>query len=299
MKKLVLAALCLTAALPAAAQLRLATEPLVVRELTISRPELYRLSHPVPHRMDKESNLSAETTDTSFIFPVVGNARGANNTFFRSETSIANNRNIAQDVALFYYPATGSGGTASNCNLGGKIINIPAGSYRFWGDFVGDLFGNTGLGSVIAVAINANQVEDPNADLDGFSRIYTPVAGTNGQASQSFPGVVINVLPGATLRGLGLRHDSAFRTNIGIFNYDFVRQLRRTFTIVASGPTIQRTYTADVDPCNLNFFNLPTTDTALSLFSIAARANDGGALWYGFGSSNDNSTGDNWSVVFH
>ena len=33
------------------------------------------------------------------------------------------------------------------------------------------------------------------------------------------------------------------------------------------------------------------------IFELSMSARDGRALWYGFGSSNDNVTGDSWSSV--
>lgn len=292
----VVAVMCLAATWTARAESLGTAGPLTIEPLNKSFVETMVERGASGRRI--EPNVVAEFSDSIFIFPVVGNAPGSRGSYFRSETTIANNRNIPQDIAMFYYP---SGGGPTNCSRDGILIRqFPANSWRAWNDFVGEVFGVTGLGTVIVAGVDANGQADTNALLDGTSRIYTPVPGTTGQASQSFPGVAINVQPGATAQAWGLRHDPTdFRTNIGVVNYDFLRNLRRTFDLTVVGSTgLIRQYSVDVDACNLAFFNLPPSDN-FGLLNIAGFARDGGALWYGFGASNDNATGDSWSVVMH
>ncbi len=279
---------------PVSAQHFVNGRSVVVSDSNVPFREMMAMHGVGPRRLEKQANLSSEVSDSIFVFPVVGNAPGSRGTYFRSETTIVNNVNRPQDVLLFYFPQNGGPG---NCNLPGKKIRLDSFQWVVWSDFVGTVFGQTGLGSVIVFGVNGANNLDTSSSLDGMSRIYTPQPGTNGQVSQSFPGVVINTSTGTRLYGYGLRQDADFRTNIGILNYDAIRQLRRTFDVIINGIDGSSHFTVDVDPCNLAFFAAPVG--TYGIFELSAFATDGGALWYGFGSSNDNNTGDNWSAILH
>src|SRR5258706_13191658 len=47
--------------------------------------------------------VAIETSSSIFIFPVVGSVQGANNTYYRSETTLINNRAISQTVEMFFF----------------------------------------------------------------------------------------------------------------------------------------------------------------------------------------------------
>lgn len=293
-KLLMLTLLCATCVTPLAAQHFVSGESIAVSDFKVPYAQFVASHGLGPRRLTKQANLSNEVGAYIFVFPVVGNAPGSRGTYFRSETTIVNNRNRPQNVLMYYFPV---GGGPGNCNVGGRKIRLEPFQFVVWFDFVSQVFGATGLGSVIVYGADGADNPDTTANLDGISRIYTPQPGTSGQVSQSFPGVVLNTATGARLYGYGLRQDANFRTNIGILNYDAVRQLRRTFDIIINGQNGSSHFTVDVDPCNLVFIPAPAGD--YGIFELSAMAVDGGALWYGFGSANDNVTGDNWSSILH
>jgi len=227
-------------------------------------------------------------TDWVFIFPIVGSVNGGNGTFFRSETTIVNSRSIPQDAALFYFPANGG---SVNCTRPSVRLHFAANTWYVWSDFVPQVFGTSGLGAVIVVAVDAAGNPDSNAILDGSSRIWTPIPGSTGSASQNFPAAAFSIQAGRQ-SGYGLRQDAAFRTNIGIFNYE---THLRTFDINVIGLNGQTSTVMNVDACTLTQFPAPSGNFGVMAVYVQPRDTDGG--WYGYASSNDNVSGDSWSAT--
>ena len=125
-KLVVVAVMCLAATWTARAESLGTAGPLTIEPLNKSFAETTVERGASGRRI--EPNVVAEFSDSIFIFPVVGNAPGSRGSYFRSETTIANNRNIPQDIAMFYYP---SGGGPTNCSRDGIIIRqFPAKSWR-------------------------------------------------------------------------------------------------------------------------------------------------------------------------
>ena len=235
--------------------------------------------------------VATESPDSSFIFAVVGNSPGAGGTYFRSEVTLVNNLSRSQNVAVLYFPAG-----AGSCN-GASVqsMRLSGQTFYVWSNFVADIFNTTGLGSVVVLAVDSNGNFDSTGNLDGFSRIWTPIAGYQGTASQSFPSVSLSAYP-QTQFIYGLRHDSSFRTNLFIFNYlPTGSTASRLFTASVVGLSDSASFTMSVPPCSLAVSALPgRTFGALSM-SIVPPDSAGG--WFAFGSTVDNSSGDNWSVA--
>ena len=234
--------------------------------------------------------VSEEHSDWFLVFPIVGSTPGGNGTYFRSETTILNNLTRQQRVAVFYFPAG-----AGSCSAGTlKYLTLDSYSWYVYPDVVANLFGTSGLGGMILFAVDAFGNPDSTASLDGFSRIWTPVAGFAGTASQSFPPVIPNVINGYQ-EAYGLRQDAGFRTNVGIFNYFPTGSLSaRLFDVHIDGFTgASADMTLSVPPCSLVLQPIPAGTFGNLIMSVTPR--DGGSAWYGFGSSVDNISGDNWS----
>ncbi len=236
-------------------------------------------------------NASHDTSDDIFVFPIAGNTPGAFNTFFRSEATIVNQLNRNQRIGVYFFPA-GSGSCSTTYYT---AMTLAPYNFYVWHDFVADVFGYNGLGSLGIVAIDSQGNTDTTAAIDGTLRIYTPLpGGAPGNASQNFDSAGLSSWPG-TESAFGRRHDGNvnYRTNYGIFNYlGFTRAFDVTFT----GTTgLQTSTTVSVAPCSVTFQNLPGGNNYGSvLIDITPHDTNGG--WYGFAASNDNQSGDSWSV---
>lgn len=236
----------------------------------------------------RRAMVATGESEPAYIFPIIGTVPGGGGTFFKTEATIVNLSNRVQFVAFYWFPV---GGGTANCNRQGELFEMGPNTWYVWSDFVTSVFHTTGLGGAAVVAIDNFGQVDGAAALDGFARIWTPVAGFQGTASQSFHAESLNVKPGAQT-AYGLRHDSGFRSNVGIFNY---ANSARTFDVILNGLNAQAPMTFNVDGCSLVLAPVPNANYGAMELYITAR--DGGAFWYGFGSSVDNLSGDNWSSV--
>jgi len=229
---------------------------------------------------------SHDSSDNIFVFPLAGNTPGAFGTFFRSEATIVNQLNRSQRIEVFFFPA--GAGTCSGVPV--TTMTLAPFNFYVWRDFVSDVFGINGLGSLGIVAIDSQGNTDSTAAIDGTLRIYTNAAG-GGSVSQNFDSAGLTDW-GGNQSAFGLRQDSGFRTNFGIFNY---LGNTRTFDVTFSGTSgLQTSAIVTVAPCSVSFQNVPTGSYNSVLIDVQPRDANGG--WYGFASSNDNVTGDSWSI---
>ena len=293
MKKLVLGAISFALALPLMAsetergQMRFA-QPALLPDLNVSFAEMVRDAGDRPASPRLRPNVVLEGSESGFVLPIVGSVQGGNGLFFRSETVIVNRRNIAQNVAIYYFPI---GGGAANCNRPARQLQMAAQTWYVWTDFVGDYLQTSGLGAVIVLGVTPSGGLDSSARVDGNSRIWTPQPGTSGTTSQNFPAVSLSMPPGAQ-SSFGLRHDEFYRSNYGIFNYDLTA---RTFDIMANGLRNQSSFSVTVDACSAILTAVP--GGPYGSYELVVSARDGRALYFSFGSSVDNATGDSWSVI--
>ena len=222
-----------------------------------------------------------EGAEPAFILPVVGSA-GA----FRTEGTLVNRRTQAQKIAVYYWPI---GAGASNCNVAGGFFVLDASTKYFFPDLVKDVFRQTGFGSLIIIGVDSANNADANARIDGNVRIWSASAG-GGTTSQNFPSMSV-LVPAGTQSAFGLRSDDSFRTNWGIFNYD---SRERTFDIVFDGPPNRNQVTFTVPPCSL--VQNRVTGGPYGSLEVVFAPQDGGGLFFAYGSSVDNVSDDAWSV---
>jgi len=234
------------------------------------------------------SEVATETSASIFIFPVVGSLQGANNTYYRSETTIINNRSIPQAVEMFYF-AQG----ISNCTRPSQTVTLPASSWTAWDDILQNVFNENGIGSLIVQAVDANGNYDMNGDIDGTSRIWTPSPFSGGTLSQTFPAASFDQSNGQTpLSAYGLRDGEGFHTNLGVLNY---ANQPRTFTVVVNGLNSNTQFDFNVNDCSFEQFRIPDGD--YGIMQLQVQAHDAAGQWYGYGSSVDEVTANNWSSV--
>lgn len=286
MKTLLLAVVTLVVCVPAFAQeiatARVGEKPAIF-DLSIPFAEAMHkvVGRPAAERLNPSPNVVLEGAEWAFIFPVAGSASA-----FRTEAVIMNRLNRTQRIDLYYLPIAGG---AANCNKPGRAMDLAPNQMYLFSDFVPDVFGESGFGSVIVLGVDALDNNDTSARIDGNARIWALAAG-GGTASQNFPAMSVNVPAGAQST-FGLRHDEFYRTNWGIFNYDV---FTRTFDIVFNGFRGSAQTTRDIPPCSLIQEAVPT-GTYGSL-EIAFAPRDGGGLYFAYGSTVDRVSTDSFSV---
>ena len=230
--------------------------------------------------------IGLDSTDTAFLFAAAGSVQGANGTFFRSDVTIINHRSVDQRIAVGWLAAGVDNSTAPL-----QYFTIPARTPVILADFVGQTLGKSGLGAVIVFGQTSTGDADAAAQLDGFSRIWTNQPGAQGTVSQGFPSVsLLDSIGSLTAYALGNRHDSQYRTNVGVVNLDSVAH---TWTVSVNGLHGSTTFSISVPPISMKQVGLPSGtygDLALSFDS------DGfGFYWSAYGATVDNFSGDSWS----
>jgi hypothetical protein len=238
----------------------------------------------------KPQIVSVDWTKEAFIIPVVGNLQGSNGTYFKSDVTIANRRSVAQIVSIGFFQRSLNNGSASVQNF---VLDPNSTSIN--SDFVGRVLGKTGvLGTLLVVARTSAGAIDTAAEIDGFSRIWTPQPGSAGTVSQAFESIDLqdNL---ATSYGYGLRQDESFRTNVGLVNlYD----TPNTFTVAVIGLRGSTSFTQTVQPYSMEQPSLPAGiygDCYIRITSALANFN----WWSAYGTSVDNVTGDGWVSHVH
>lgn len=228
------------------------------------------------------------------VIPAAGNAAGANGTYFRSDVTIANLNNVAQDVVVVWLP-NGDPGAAANFRL-----TIPPGPAFTYVDFVGQTLGRTGVGSLLILPVGATGNLDVNGAIDAYSRIWSPAANNApGTFSQPFPAVdLFHLQDERDAMILGMRQDSGFRTNLGIVNLsDFA--LPYNVSVYNNAGALVSSFQQIVRSSEMILRPLPAGDFG----NITIRVNVGSGLppgemlWTTFASSTDNFTGDGWVSI--
>lgn len=240
----------------------------------------------------QEPNVVLEGSESGFVIPIAGAGAGGGGTFFRTEAVVVNRRSSAQYVNFYFFPI---GGGAANCTRPSVSKRLDAGSWYFYSDLVNDVFGTTGFGAVIVLGVTGagSNTVDSNAAIDGNARIWSPQPGSSGTTSQNFPSVSLEEGVGVGYQSIwGLRADEFYRSNVGIFNYDTVT---RTFKVNVNGFRGSQLFSTDIPPCSLVQQAIP--GGPYGSFELDIQPLDGRALFFTYGSSVDNVTGDAWSVT--
>jgi hypothetical protein len=228
------------------------------------------------------------------VIPAAGNAPGSNATYFRSDVTIANLNDVAQNVVVLWLP-NGDPGAIRNFK-----ITIPPGPAFTYVDFVGQTLGLTGVGSLMILPVDATGNLDVNGALDAYSRIWSPAPNSGqGTFSQPFPAVdIFHLQDSRDAMMLGLRQDAGFRTNYGIVNLsDFA--LPYDVSVYNNAGALVSSFRVIVRSSEMILRALPAGDFG----NISIRVNVGSGLppgemlWTTFASSTDNFTGDGWVSI--
>lgn len=233
-------------------------------------------------------------TGFQLLIPAAGSTPGANNTFFRSDISIVNLRDATQTVSLQWIPQAGTGQSVV------RFIDIPARSGLRSADFVSEVLGQSGLGSIIVTGTNVGQ-PDTGARLFVSSRIWTPQPGTTGTTSQSFEAIPVASIntPAAVFFGAsGQDNPVNYRVNVGIVNLDPANT--QTFTVSVPSalidPPLVRTVT--LPPSSMTQINLGSGFPGSTQIQIRnGTTGTSSNQWTAYVSTVDNVTGDAFSEL--
>lgn len=228
------------------------------------------------------------------LIPAAGSTAGGNGTYFRSDIAIINLQTRPQSVQLDWLSQGGS----SNLT---RVIEIGASSGIRSADFVAEVLGTTGLGSIVVTTLTGpSGTVDTSGRLVINARIWTPQPGTDGTTSQSFPVIpssgVNTPLAALFAVGGGPAPDDAsdYRVNVGIVNLDDTAQ---TYGIFVGG-TMEPLAVSVTVPARamvqVPFSGLtPSTQIIVQNNTGAARSNS----WLAYQSTVNNITGDAWSEL--
>jgi hypothetical protein len=228
------------------------------------------------------------------IIPAAGNVQGDRNTHFRSEITVLNYANREQLIRFRWIPQGGGAGSTSE-------VILPARTGMSSNDFVAEVLGVTGLGSIIVEGILPGGSVDAGAQLYATSRIWTPqpLAGS-GTNSQSFLAVPLSYANTTRTALIGLRRDANYRLNVGIVNLHPTEAQTFRITAAGSNPTIAPDITTLTVPANgmqqINLPGVPQPNLQVLIENITG-AGTRSNVWIAYGSSVDNVTGDSWSMI--
>jgi hypothetical protein len=227
------------------------------------------------------------------LVPAAGNVAGLNGTFFRSDITILNYRDVNQNVLAQWLPQ-GQTGTAAQSQL----LTINARSGILSEDFVNNVLHQSGLGAILLTAVTSEQAPDPNGALFVTSRIWSPQRDNpSGTVSQTLPAVNTARINSTDVAILGQRINDQYRTNVGIVN---LSSATRVFEVLQSSddptlvPLLQTVAIPPRSMQQLALFN--NRATALQVRVRAVSVMDP-RLWIAYGSTVDNNTGDSWSSL--
>jgi hypothetical protein len=238
-------------------------------------------------RQPRANVITVEWSTDSFVIPVAGNTPGGGGTYFRSDVVFNNDGLDEQLIGIGWLPQG-----QDNCSAPLQYFTLGENSVTIADDFVNRTLGKQGLGGLLVLGVTPEGELDDEAQIDGYSRIWTPQPGSNGTTSQNFTAIAIQDSLGslpATL--MGLRQNGQFRANVGVLNMD--NSLAHTWTFTSLFTRAVTTVT--VPACSMALVNAAANSGSPSgnvAFTVQTTAT--GFWWSGFGSSTDNTTGDGW-----
>jgi len=232
------------------------------------------------------------------LIPAAGSVQGSGGTFFRSDITFVNWNENSQRVLVLWMPNGASAPQTFSTTLPGDRPPFTV------NDFVGTTLHLGGLGALFFIPVDSAGNADGNAAIDVFSRIWTPQPNATGTVSQPFPGVDPDNLTGdyeAFI--LGLRQDSAYRTNFGVVNLNTfpVKFLVTVFPESAAPGTQLQEISFTLQPLSMLQQGLsPSTlySTGVNrLAEVDQNVPNNNQSWAAYASSTDNITGDGWVSI--
>jgi hypothetical protein len=215
--------------------------------------------------------------------PVVANVPGLNQTFWRSDVYVLNINQTYTSFVMVLFPEIVSNEPEFDPPIESDIIQIAAGEQITFSNIVQSVFGKQGAKGGLHVI-----------SLDGLPLVFGARTYTIPEEGGSFGQNVYGAYVTGTAWITGVRHDSLFRTNLGIFvPVDPVAGLTFTVTVYKSDGTVAGSDTvqfgqAGLKQRNLSSFGVGTVTGGY----IEITSSDPGELWSGYASVVDQVSGD-------
>ncbi|HUP49662.1 MAG TPA: hypothetical protein VNA04_12825 [Thermoanaerobaculia bacterium] len=225
----------------------------------------------------------------AFLFPVAGSVEGVNGTHFRSEVSLVNFKHEPQELLVEFLPQNATQPTTIR-------LTIDARRFEFWNDFVATMMSRPGtLGALTFRAVMpGTTVTDTTAQLNAFSRIWTPQPGTNGTSSMSMSAIDatgLSAIGNEAAYVIGHRQDAQYRVNVGIVN---LASVDRVFLVepTNSFPTNPApSFSVTVPARSMQQVAMPEGFFAALVFRITPAT---AGAWTAYAATVDNFSGDGW-----
>lgn len=240
--------------------------------------------------------ITTQAGSASLVIPAAGNVQGGNDTHFRTEVTLVNHAAQTARVAVRWIERDVTSTTDP------VMLDLPPRTVLFYDDFVGEVLGRTGLGSILIRSVDATGEPDPTGALDAFARIWTFQPGSDGTVSQPMYALRENELTSNASRPayiLGMKQTERFRANLGIVNLNATAA--QTFTVHVVGTEASTSFQVGVAPLSMKQVELPEMtfgDFYLVVIPATGLLNPFGESTYAaYGSTVDNITGDAWSVA--
>lgn len=227
---------------------------------------------------------SAQFVAPGGSIPVVANTPGVNGTYWRSDVSVLNINDWNTSIVLVLLPEIRDGSQVFDPRVS-DTIQLPANSQLTMANVLQSEFGLINKKGALSVL-----------SLDGSplvmsSRVYT-FDGDGGSFGQDIHAILVANEAWAP----GLREDSLFRTNVGVFlPADPLPGAPVAFTVTVyeadgdvAGEGTMTFNQAGVQQRNVQAFGV---DNLLEGY-VVFRCNDPGTAWYAYASVVDQSTGD-------
>jgi hypothetical protein len=245
------------------------------------------------HKGIHASALVDSVSTRALVIPAAGSLAGGGGTFFRSDVTLVNYGSVPEQVLAGLWAQ----GTTNSLNAANyKTITLQPNSFVTIQDFIVNGLGlSNALGTLLLLPYTGTAL-DPNAAIDGFSRIYTKQPGSNGTVSQPFDAVDPDFFSAQFIDegiALGLRQDADFRTNFGIVNLD---SSDHVFKLTFMGEKMTTTLNVTVKAFGMIQQAVPAGDYgALQIvYDVTDAGSSSFVTWVGYASSTDNITGDGW-----
>ena len=231
------------------------------------------------------SPVAAQFVAPGGAIPAVANARGENNTFWRSDVSILNVSSAETSVQLFLFPELKESGAAFEPQIS-DWIRISGNGQITLANVVTGVFG-------LRNVIGGMQIISDGAPVVLASRTYTndPEGGSYGL------NVYGALIVSETAWVANVQHDAFFRTNIGVFVPAGASPGNPvTFTI-----TVKNNEGAEIASESIVFDQVGLIQKSLEFFgvddplldgSVTIVTSDPAAIWYAYSTVIDNVTGD-------
>ena len=261
-------------------------------EFVPKAPPLSRLSDDVTRlprllAQSKEGRFVDDELASGFLIPVVANVEGAAGELFRSDLSLINAADSAQDVVVIWLGEGMQGSVRPSFRLTlppSKPFTV--GPAVVINDIAVEL-NVSGLGALAVFAVDSNENVSRSSSISGSARVWNTKPDSSGSVSETNAAVNFDVLRAETRVLIGNIQNDDFRTNLGIVNSDSVEQ---EYTVSVMGPARGEMYTVRVPPYSLLQRPVPGSYGQLTIVVTAVGPHD----WFAYGASVNNASGDAW-----